>query len=75
MSPTNFYEVMDKYGDLLWGGENVHEAVGFYRRFEGASVFVSTWNTQNEDEYRLITDKIEITPVLAATILNEKERV
>lgn len=71
---TNFYEVLDRQGDLLWGGENTHEAVTFYRKFEGAKVFVSVWNTENEDDYRLITDKIDITPALSATLLNEKER-
>lgn len=74
MKPTNFYEVTDKSNDLIWGGENAYEAVSFFRKYEGASIVVSVWDTQSEDDYRLINEKVNITNILLATILNEKER-
>lgn len=75
MIETRFYEVMDSRGDFIWGGENAREAVTWYRRTPNAGLFVSVWNTTSEDDFRLISDRIEVTPLILATILSEKERV
>lgn len=73
MIETRFYEVMDARGDFIFGGENAHETIGFYRKTPSASVFVSVWDTTSEDDFRLVEDRIEVTPLILATILSEKE--
>lgn len=70
MVETKFYEVTDSRNDAVWGGENAYDAVEWFRRTADAHVYVSVWDTQTED-FRLITDKIEVTPIIKATLLSE----
>ena len=70
---TKFYEVMDGESDILWGGENAYEAVQWYKRTPNAKVQVSVWNTESEDDYRLVDNVIDITSIIQATILSERE--
>lgn len=73
MKLVNFYEVMDRKGDIAWGGASAKEAVTWFRRGFNNSIFVSVWNEEDIEEPRLVIDKIEVTNLLLATILNEKE--
>jgi hypothetical protein len=67
MKLVNFYEVMDRKGDIAWGGTAASEAITWFRRGLDSSIFVSVWDEEDGEDPRLVTDKIEITgPVLAA---------
>ncbi len=74
MKLVNFYEVMDRKGDVAWGGASVTEAVEWFRRGLDNSIFVSVWNEEDIEEPILITEKIEVTSLLLATITSERAR-
>ena len=74
MKLINFYEVMDRKGDIAWGGASASEAVEWFRRGLDNSIFVSVWNEDDPEEPRLVTDKIEVTNLVLATITSERER-
>jgi hypothetical protein len=69
-----FYEVMDRRGDIAWGGASASEAVEWFRRGLDNSIFVSVWNEDDPEEPRLVTDKIEVTALVLATITSEREK-
>ena len=69
-----FYEVSDAQGIAIWGGENVLEAVKWYRNSPPDSkVWVGQYETTEEDA-KLTMDFIEITPIVLATIANCVDR-
>jgi hypothetical protein len=74
MKLINFYEVMDRKGDIAWGGASASEAVEWYRRNIDSSIFVSVWNEEDIEEPVLVTDKIEVSSLVLSAISNEKER-
>ena len=74
MKLINFYEVMDRKGDIAWGGASASEAVEWFRRGLDNSIFVSVWNEEDPEEPYLITDKIEVTAIVLATITSEREK-
>ena len=74
MKLTNFYEVMDRKGDIAWGGASTSEAVEWFRRGLDNSIFVSVWDEQDAEEPVLVTDKIEVTSLVLATITSEREK-
>lgn len=74
MKLINFYEVMDRKGDIAWGGASASEAVEWFRRGLDNSIFVSVWNEEDVEDPKLVTDKIEITAVILATITSEREK-
>ena len=74
MKLINFYEVMDRKGDIAWGGASSSEAVESFRRGLDNSIFVSVWDEQDIEDPKLVTDKIEVTALVLATITSERER-
>jgi hypothetical protein len=74
MKLTNFYEVMDRKGDIAWGGASQSEAVEWFRRGLDNSIFVSVWNEQDIENPVLVTDKIEVTALVLATITSERSK-
>jgi hypothetical protein len=68
---TKFYEVMDADSDILWGGESAYEAVQWFRRTPNAKVQVSVWNTESEEDYRLVDSPIRVEDLITATFLQE----
>ena len=74
MKLINFYEVMDRKGDIQTGTASPSEAVAWFRRGLDNSIFVSVWDEQDIEEPRLITDKIDVTALALATITSERER-
>jgi hypothetical protein len=74
MKLINFYEVMDRKGDIAWGGASALEAVEWFRRGLDCSVFVSVWNEEDIEEPVLVIDKIEVSSLIRYAIANEKER-
>jgi hypothetical protein len=65
---------MDRKGDIAWGGASASEAVEWFRRGLNNSIFVSVWNEDDPEEPRLVTDKIEVTALVLATITSEREK-
>lgn len=74
MRNVNFYEVMDRKGDIAWGGASASEAVEWFRRGLDNSIFVSVWDEQDIEEPVLVTDKIDVTALVLATITSERSR-
>ena len=69
-----FYEVSDSQGKAIWGGENVLEAIDWYRKSPPDSkVWVGQYETTEEDA-KLVKDFLEITPIVRATIANCVDR-
>jgi hypothetical protein len=65
---------MDRKGDIAWGGASVTDAVEWFRRGLDNSIFVSVWNEEDIEEPILVTDKIEVTTLVLATITSERSR-
>lgn len=74
MKPVNFYEVQDHKGEVAWGGASALVAVEWLRRGLDNSIYVSVWDETDIEEPKLITDKIEVTKLVLATIMDERER-
>lgn len=74
MRNVNFYEVQDRKGDVAWGGAGASEAVEWFRRGLDNSIYVSVWNEEDIEEPKLVIDKIDITALVLATIVGERER-
>ena len=75
MKPTNFYEVTEKDGwNAVWGGASALQAVEWLGRGLDYRLYVSVWDEEDEEEPRLLIDKIEVTNLIHATIMLEKER-
>jgi hypothetical protein len=74
VKPVNFCEVVDRKGNTAWGGASVSEAVTWFRRGLDNAIFVSVWDEEDAEEPRLITDKINVTALVLATITSEREK-
>lgn len=74
MKLINFYEVQDHRSDSIWGGASSLEAIEWYRKGLDRKVLVSIWDEQDIEDPKLVTDKIDITSVIQAAILSEKNR-
>ena len=71
---VNFYEVLSRKGDVEWGGASASEAVTWLTRGLDNSIFVSVWDESDSEDPRLVTDKIEVTALVLATITSERSR-
>lgn len=74
MKAVNFYEVQDHKGEVEWGGASATDAVEWFRRGLDRSIYVSVWDEENEDDFKLITDKIDVTNLVLATLVDERGR-
>jgi hypothetical protein len=70
----DFYEVTDPAGVAVWGGNDSSEAIIFFRQAIGSRLFVSVWESDEEDA-RMIGVPIEITKLITTTIADSLERV
>jgi len=68
---TNFYEVVDRKGEIAWGGASAIDAIEWFRRGLDNSIYVSVWNEEDIEEPKLVIDKIDITKIILATIVGE----
>lgn len=71
---VNFYEVTDHKSDAVWGGISALQAVEWFRRGLDYKVYVSVWDEQDPEEPKLVVDKINVTNLISATIMNDRER-
>lgn len=74
MNLINFYEVMDRKGNIAWGGTSASEAVAWFRRGLDNAIFVSVWDESRGEEPILVTDKIEVSALLLSTLASEREK-
>ena len=62
------YEVTDPQGVAIWGGEKVEDMFDWYWRSpQGTRVFISTWESDDEDA-QLVGRPIEITSIVGAKL-------
>jgi hypothetical protein len=67
-----FYEVHDRKGEVSWGGSSANEAIEWFCRGLDNSIYVSVWDETDPEDLRLVTDKIDVTRLVLATITNTK---
>jgi hypothetical protein len=70
MKPVNFYEVQSRQGEVEWGGSSPVEATTWFRKGLDSKIFLSVWDEEDVEEPRLITDKLDITPIVMASIMS-----
>lgn len=73
MKAVTFYEIMDRKGDIQTGTASPSEAIAWFRRGLDNSIFLSVWDEENEDDFRLITDKTDVTSLVLAAITSARE--
>jgi len=69
------YEVVDKQGRGLWGGENAEQAITWFKRSsleQSVRIMVSAWDSDEEDAH-LVGQTIDITPIIVQTLNKGKE--
>ena len=70
----SLYEISDSQDIAIWGGEDPTSALAWYRSApNGSKIWVSGWLADEEDA-KLISEPVEITPIVLATIANCMER-
>lgn len=70
----SLYEISDSNNIAIWGGEDPTSALAWYRSAPADSkIYVSGWLADDEDA-RLISEPVEITPIVLATIADCMER-
>jgi hypothetical protein len=67
-SLIHLYEVTDPQGVAIWGGEKIEDMFDWYWRSpEGARVFISAWNSNDEDAY-MVGRPIEVTAIVGSKV-------
>jgi len=70
----SLYEISDSQDIAIWGGEDPTSALAWYRSSPPDSkIYVSGWLADEEDA-KLISEPVEITPRVLATIADCMER-
>ena len=70
----SLYEISDSNNIAIWGGEDPTSALNWYRNSPPDSkIYVSGWLADEEDA-KLISEPVEITPLVLATIADCMER-
>ena len=62
------YEVTDPQGVAIWGGERIEDMFDWYGRSQGARVFISTCESDEEDA-QLVGRPIEITSIVGSKVM------
>lgn len=71
--PVRFYEVHNHKDEVEWGGVSEREAVAWFRRGLDRKIYVSVWDESNELDFRLISEKINVTRLVLATLTADLE--
>jgi hypothetical protein len=69
------YEVVDKQGRGLWGGEDAKQAITWFKISsleQSVRIMVSAWDSDEEDAH-LVGQTIDITPIIVQTLNKGKE--
>lgn len=68
-----FYEVTDYRNEVEYGSASPSEAISWWRRGIGKTVYVSIWDEEDGEDFRLVTDRVDITAAIVAAIASERE--
>jgi hypothetical protein len=74
MRARTFYEVTDHRGEVEYGSASPSEAITWWKRGPGKTIYLSIWDEEDVDDFKLITDRIDITPSVSAAIASERGR-
>lgn len=74
MKAVAFYEVTDHKGDVEFGDASPAKAIEWWKRGPQRSIYLSIWDEEDAEDFKLITDRIDITPSVAAAIAGERGR-
>lgn len=74
MKPQIFYEVFDNKMNVEFGSASASETIAWFRRGIDRTVTLSVWDEQDPEDFKLITDRIDVTPLVQAALLSERER-
>lgn len=74
MKAQAFYEVTDYRGEVEYGSASPSEAITWWKRGPGKTIYLSIWDEEDVDDFKLITDRIDITPSVSAAIASERGR-
>ena len=69
------YEVVDKQGRGLWGGEDTEQAITWFMKSaleQSVRIMVSAWDSDEEDAH-LVGQTIDITPIVVQAWNKGKE--
>lgn len=69
-----FYEVFDNRMEVEFGSASASEAIKWFRRGLDKTITLSIWDEEDPEDFKLIQDRIDITPSVLAAITSEKER-
>ena len=69
------YEIVDKEGRGLWGGEDTEQAITWFKKSaleQRVRIMVSAWDSDEEDAH-LVGQTIDITPIVVQALNKGKE--
>lgn len=75
MKPQIFYEVFDNKMDVEFGSASASEAVAWFRRGLDKAITVSVWDEKDPEDFKLITDRVDVTSLVQAVLLSEREKM
>lgn len=75
MKPQIFYEVFDNKMNVEFGSASASEAIAWFRRGIDRTVTLSVWDEKDPEDFKLITDRIDVTSLVQAALISERERV
>lgn len=74
MKTQAFYEVFDNKMEVEFGSASAREAIDWFRRGLDRTITLSIWDEQDPEDFKLVTDRIDITKAVLEAIMSEKER-
>lgn len=72
--PQPFFEVFDNKMNVEFGSASAREAIDWFRRGLDRTITLSIWDEEDPEDFKLITDRIDITRPVLEAIMSEKER-
>ena len=74
MKPTIFYEVFDNKMNVEYGSASASEAIAWFRRGLDKTITLSIWDEEDAEDFKLITDRVDATPLVLAALTSERAR-
>ena len=72
--PAIFYEVFDNKMNVEFGSASASEAIAWFRRGLDRTITLSIWDEEDPEDFKLITDRIDATPLVLAALTSERAR-
>lgn len=74
MKHQAFYEVTDHLGEVEFGDASPQKAIDWWKRGPGRTIYLSIWDEQDPEDFKIVTDRIDITPSVLAALASERGR-